>query len=378
MIKNKLELERVDYSLHQLVKEIEILNFINPTNVETERKKFIQSRGRYTPQFKYKNPSVNFASLKRKLNKIPIEVIGDDSLEFLYEQTIQSFCDRLDILNTIDTSDFLDRNLRYFGEPQKRDVDNAGFILYCPHEENVEKNEIDHQTAFDIFSNMIDDYGFEAEIIITKKIISKAMVKNQKRQVLLKNGAIFDFNTLHGTAHHEIGVHMVTTVNSNLQSLKIFNSGLPLFTKTQEGLAIMAEYLSGHLSVWRLKELALRVMSIHKMINGESFKKVFDFVYEEGRMKEKDAFYMVTRIFRGRGCTKDHLYLKGFAELLRHKNEGKSFDNLLIGKTSLAFLPLIDELIDKGIAQKPSYITKVFENEESPSDIVEFIIKGLK
>ncbi len=372
------DLKEIDENLFQLAKDIEILNFINPTNVETERQKFLKSRGKYTPQFKYKSNSTGLGSIKRSLNRIPIEKIKDDKIEHLYEQTIQSFCQRIDIILELGTNKFLDQNLRYFGEPQKRDVDNASFILYCPNEEKENGEHVGYLKAYEVFSEMVKDYGFDAEILVTKKIVSKAMVKNRKRQVLIKQGASFNSNTLFGTAHHEIGVHMVTTANSNLQRLKIFRTGLPLFTKTQEGLAIIAEYMSGYLSVDRIKELALRVMAIHKMINGDSFGKIFMYLREEGGLMENDAFYMATRIFRGGGCTKDHLYLKGFAELRRHQKAGNGLENLLIGKTSLRFLPIIEHMMSKGLIDKPLYITKVFKNATKPSDITDYIIKGLK
>lgn len=378
MLEISADLKDIDETLFQLAKDIEILNFINPTNVETERQKFLKSKGRCEPQFRYKSNSDGLVSIKRRLNRIPIEKIKDDKIEHLYEQTIQSFCQRIDIILELGTHKFLDQNLRYYGEPQKRDVDNASFILYCPDEENEDIVCVDHLKAFDVFSEMVDDYGFDAEILMTKKIVSKAMVKNRKKQVLIKEGASFNSNTLFGTAHHEIGVHMVTTVNANLQKLKIFSTGLPLFTKTQEGLAIMAEYMSGHLGVGRMKELALRVMAIHKMINGDSFRKIFTYLNEEGNLKVNDAFYMATRIFRGGGCTKDHLYLKGFAELRRHQKAGNGLDNLLIGKTSLRFLPIIEYMMYKGLVNKPSYITKVFKDATKPSDITDYIIKGLK
>ena len=44
--------------------------------------------------------------------------------------------------------------------------------------------------------------------------------------------------------HHEIGVHMLTTINATLQPLKIWRLGMPANTKTQEGLAVYGEFLS--------------------------------------------------------------------------------------------------------------------------------------
>ncbi len=95
--------------------------------------------------------------------------------------------------------------------------------------------------------------------------------------------------------HHEIGVHMVTTMNSNIQPLKIFNLGLPVNTKTQEGLAVLAEFLSGNIMMSRLRELGLRVLASDMMINGADFKKTFRFLVNEHKLDVESAFYMTTR-----------------------------------------------------------------------------------
>ena len=70
--------------------------------------------------------------------------------------------------------------------------------------------------------------------------------------------------------HHEIGVHMVTTINAVNQPLNIFKWA-STNTYTQEGI-VLTEYLSGYLSIKRLKELALRVVAVDMMINGLDFK----------------------------------------------------------------------------------------------------------
>ena len=52
--------------------------------------------------------------------------------------------------------------------------------------------------------------------------------------------------------------------------------GLPKNTLTQEGLAILSEYLSSNLDIKRLKELALRVLCIKYLVKGMDFKGAFN------------------------------------------------------------------------------------------------------
>ena len=178
-------------------------------------------------------------------------------------------------------------------------------------------------------------------------------------------------------AHHEVGIHMLTTENSIVQKLKILQLGLPLDTKTQEGLAILSEYLSGNLSVDRLKELALRVLTVRHMIKFNDFRETFNYLCEEFNLKSDKAFNLCTRIYRGGGFTKDYLYLRGFKEIYNmYKNDSSSINELLIGKTSIEYKSIISELISREILSKPKYIPisyKVPAKQDNP--ILEYLLK---
>ena len=206
------------------------------------------------------------------------------------------------------------------------------------------------------------------------------MVLNQSKKVLLKRGARFRPKELSYLVHHEIGVHMVTTMNSNAQPLKVFNLGLPVNTATQEGLAVLSEYLSGNILLKRLKELGARVIAVNLMANGADFKKTFRTLVNDYSMDVDDAFYLVTRVFRGGGFTKDFLYLRGFRDVHRFWKSGHDLSPLLIGKTSLEFYNTIVEMIDRGLLRKPTYMTRAFENPQTDKNdpIFEYIVKGIR
>ena len=155
---------------------------------------------------------------------------------------------------------------------------------------------------------------------------------------------MFSEKSLRALSEHEIGVHMLTTINSRLQPLYIFRLGMPLNTHTQEGIAILSEYLSGYMSIKRLQILALRVLTLEKLLKGLDFKQTFHFLMDTGKLDESQAFFMTARIFRGGGFTKDYLYLKGFRDLLRFYNCNNNIQSLLIGKTSIKYFNLINEL----------------------------------
>jgi uncharacterized protein (TIGR02421 family) len=206
------------------------------------------------------------------------------------------------------------------------------------------------------------------------------MVLNSKKTILIRPDAQFTKKEADALIDHEIGVHMVTTQNSSNEKLKIFNIGLPVNTMTQEGLAILSEYLSGNITLKRLKKIALRVVITDMMCNGADFIECFKYLVNQQQVSINDAYTIVTRIFRGGGFTKDYLYLVGFEKILKLWKSDVSLSPLLVGKTSLDFYNTIDEMIEREMIAKPKHITKSFEQpiDYESNGIYEYIISGLK
>ena len=371
------QLKKVDKSLYQLTKKLEVLSYVTPLNLESEQKKFLKYKGDKNPNFKYRQIIDHPFEFKRKLYSLKLEDIKDVSVARLYRDVIQSYSDKIDMLNTIGTDKFFFNSLRYFGQPNETDLRNAHFILNCPDDEK-ESEIINVERIKEIFEKEISNYGFEAKVEITKSITAEIMVLNFKRKVLLKHGSKLSLDSVKALVHHEIGVHMVTTMNAVNQPLNIFKLGFPNNTYTQEGIAVLTEYLSGHLTIRRLKELALRVVAVDLMINGLDFKSVYHEMVNSYYLSENEAFILTTRIFRGGGFTKDHLYLKGFIRILKLWEAGKSLNPLLLGKNSIQYYDLYKEMIARELATAPNYITSILNQPVKSKKEVEFVISGLR
>tara|TARA_B100001287_G_scaffold49581_1_gene38638 strand:+ start:21002 stop:22999 length:1998 start_codon:yes stop_codon:yes gene_type:complete len=367
----------VDKELYQLTKKLEVLSYVTPLNLESEQRKFLKNNGVENPNFKYRQIIDHPFEFKRKLYNLNFENVKDVSIAKMYTDVIQSYSDKIDMLNTIGTEKFFFNSLRYFGQPNETDLRNAHFILNCPDDEK-KGTMVNIEEVKSIFEKEISHYGFNAEIEITKHITAEIMVLNFKRKVLLKHNCKLSLDSVKALVHHEIGVHMVTTINAVNQPLNIFKLGFPNNTYTQEGIAVLTEYLSGHLTIRRLKELALRVVGVDLMINGLDFKSVYHEMVNSYYIKPKDAFILTTRIFRGGGFTKDHLYLKGFIKILKLWDSGKSLHPLLIGKNSIQYYDIYKEMIARELAKPPEYITSIFTNPKKSKKEVEFVISGLR
>ena len=371
----------IDASLYDALQGFELLSAINPTNVEKEKKRFFDSRCTVNPEFTYKPIEVDPFQLKRRLHRLEVEKISDVHIQRLYESVINAYSDKIDLLASLGSSKFLYSSLRYFGEPSEQDLKNAWFLQHLPEVENtIAEPTLGVPDAVELFKQSFEEYGFKGKIEVTRNIVSDAMVVNHQRKVLLKKGATFRPKELRFLVHHEIGVHMVTTMNSGLQPLKVFNLGLPVNTMTQEGLAVLSEYLSGNMTLHRLKELGQRVIATDMMVKGADFKKTYRRMVNDLGMDVNEAFYLTTRIFRGGGFTKDHLYLRGLREMYRFWQEGNDLRPLLIGKTSLDSYGTILEMLERGILVAPKWITKAFDKPETHlnNPIYDYIIRGIR
>ncbi len=372
------ELLTLDKQLFGLVKNFEILSYINPVNLEYEKRKFFRSRFTKNPEFRYRQLAIDPFEFKRKLYQLPIEKIRDINIQMLYKDVVNAYADKVDLIAAIGSQRFLYSSLRYFGEPSERDISNAVFLLHCPDLKLNHERKFTVQEAKAWFENAVKEYGFQCKVDIASNIASKVLVLNSKRTIKLRKGTVFPEIGLNALLHHEIGVHMVTTMNALHQPLNLLRMGLPVNTLTQEGLAILSEYLSDNLTVFRLKELALRVLTIKNMLNGYDFKHAFEYLVDGGLLNEEAAFYMAARIFRGGGFTKDYLYLKGFRYILNFYADGNSLENMLVGKTSLAHLPVIDELIERRILLPPKYKTKAFEHPVTRNLTMKYLVNAIR
>lgn len=374
--------QRIDKQLFRLMKDFELLSPVNPINMESERKKFFESKFTTNPNFKYRPIKINPYELKKQLHLIDTSKIEDITIRNLYESVITACIDKINLLATLGTQKFFYNSLRYFGRPDSNDIRNANYLLLLPDikEETRKIQLFGVDKAIEHFNGTFEKYGFKGKIKVENRGVAAIMVLNSTKTVVLKEGSRFSRNELMYLAEHEIGVHMLTTMNAANNKLKVFRVGLPVNTRTGEGMAVLAEYLSGNLTMNRLRILALRVMAVDIMCNGADFKSCFSTLVNQYNTDKDAAFKIVTRVYRGGGFTKDYLYLNGFSELFRFWKEGNDITPLLVGKTSIGFYNTIVEMIDRGIVEKPRFITESFENPkiEENNILYNYILSGLK
>ncbi len=370
----------IDDNLNRLVKNIELLNYINPLNINVEKKKFFSSKYNYEPNFHYPKIKFDGYKLHRLLFSNRLERIEDNDIRQLYEDIIYEYSGLIECIETIGHGrKFYFNSLKSFGTPTEKDIENAKFILRFDDTDTEDLLPIhDVHFAKNYFEEFSKRYDFQYNIKISNNLSAAAMVLNNTQTLVLRKNHKYSNNQLKVLSNHEIGVHMVTTFNGLSQPLKVFSNGFPNNVETQEGLAVYSEYMSGSLTMYRLRELAFRVIAVDSLSKGYSFTDTFDLLHAQHKLDRDKAFSITQRVHRGGGFTKDHLYLRGLRNVYKYAKSQKDLRPLLMGKTCMSYLPTIEKLIDLGLAILPKYYTDAYLHNDNTNPNLDFILSGLK
>ncbi|MDX1362968.1 MAG: flavohemoglobin expression-modulating QEGLA motif protein [Arenibacter latericius] len=371
----------IDANLDRLVKKIELLTYLNPQNIEKEKQRFFASKYTDAPVFKYKKLQFDPYALHQQLFSQKVERIQDKQIRKFYQEVIYYYANMIQCIETIGQGKrFYYNSLRVYGTPTDRDVQNARFILHFKDEDTTEDmvKKYSPEDAKQYFEKYVEQYNFPLNVSYSTSIAADAMVSNNTQSLLIKKNASFSRNQILTLAHHEIGVHLVTTYNGLAQPLKVFSNGFPKNVETQEGLAVFSEYMGGALSLKRLKELAYRVIASDSLIKGFSFSDTFDMLHGQYKLERNHAFTITMRVHRGGGFTKDRLYLSGLRKIYQRYKNGLSMDSLLTGKVSLEHEDTIVRWTDLGLSHPSTHFNVAFKENKNTNKKLDFILDNLK
>ncbi|SCY05733.1 conserved hypothetical protein [Nonlabens sp. Hel1_33_55] len=378
------EVLEIDENIHRLVGNLELLAFINPLNIAQERKRFFKEKFKYNPQFKYRKVRFDTYKLHRLFFSQRLKDIDDKVIRDLYKDVVYTYSGMVQCIETISQPDnrFYFNSLRFYGTPTDKMVENAKFILHHKEDDNSTfakaDSELSTEQAIAFFEDYKKEYEFDFAIKTSNAMSAAAMVSNNDRALILKKNHLFSQHQLNVLAHHEIGVHLVTTFNAIEQQLKIFGNGFPNNVETQEGLAVFAEYMSGNLNVTRLRELAYRVIATDSLIKGNDFTETFNLIHNQYGLDREKAFNITLRVHRGGGFTKDALYLSGLQKIYNRYQSGEDMESLLMGKCSLEYLSSVKRLEEVGLAKPITHICKSYNSNNNKDQRVEWILQNLK
>jgi uncharacterized protein (TIGR02421 family) len=358
----------VDQQLSEVSEAFDFILQVTPTNTDDAWKQFCEHDFKIEPVLQYRSLPYDPTLLKRKLFNIEVEAVEDPTLHLLFDRKRDELDQQLSALRQLDTPSFVLSSLQLYGKPDVSLVELAESIV-LQHPNPTTNDHKGGCASLDDVVRMsreeIDGYHqvlseFNGLVEISDEIASGFLVSQGR--LLISRSLRISNRRIASLLHHEIGTHLLTYFNGRCQPLRQLYAGLDGYEGLQEGLAVMAEYLTGGLTANRLRTLAGRVLVADLMLQGASFVKAFERLRDPYRFTAQRAFLMTLRVFRGGGLTKDIIYLRGFRDLLEYLGSGHELEPLYVGKIGLHHLPSIQEMRRRGIIHAPGVLPRFWND----------------
>lgn len=363
----------VDRQLAEISSQFKFLLQVTPINLERCWHEFQASEFQQAPRFQYRPLGTDPLPLKRRLLNIKTEEIEDPILAHLFQQTQDELDRQITMLADVGTSRFLPGSLQVFGGVSVSLLELAQQLLQQVSK-RIEEGA-DQVTASDFAEQAtreIEYYRTQAPTFSAQAIIREDMYSgllSTGGNLLIGRETKLAARRVEALLQHEVGTHLVTYYNGQSQPMRLLKVGLAGYDGLQEGLAVLSEYLVGGLSPGRLRTLAARVLATHLMIRGSTFTETFRELTENHAFESRTAFTIIARVYRGGGLTKDAIYLRGLVEIIDFIRRGGDLNLLLVGKLAADHIPIIRELLSRGILRQPPLRPRYLDDERAAESL---------
>lgn len=359
----------IDRQLADISENFDLLLHVTPINAGAAWTEFETSNFDKIPTFHYRPREVDPALLKRSLYLVPVEQAEDPTLIDLFTSKRDELDRQLTLLYDRGTGRFIHGSIQIFGDIDDQLLDTAEQLISITQSgaaggtgQVLGPEALASRARKEIEFYRNSDPTFAATVEVRDDITG---ILVSHGNFLIGSDAGASDNRLRATLNHEIGTHALTYHNGRRQPLRLLYAGLAGYEELQEGLAVLAEYLSGGLTLSRLRLLAGRVIAVHSISRGADFVETFRRLHRDHDFEPFTAYTMTMRVFRGGGYTKDMIYLRGFLRLLEHLAAGAAIDLLFHGKIAMEHLHLLEELQWRRVL-RPNILLPRYLTDEEP------------
>jgi uncharacterized protein (TIGR02421 family) len=371
----------VDRKLAEIGAGLDPLFHITPINTQTAFRDFVASDYEESPSFRYRLLPFDPDILKRKLYELPIEDVTDPTVAALLREKRVELDRMITLLDDRDSPRFLPGCLQLYPPVDEDLMAEADVILDQVPAEDAASGSVSPAEFAARATAEIDLYRAEVPEIDSAVFLRADMpgIMVSRGQLHLSTAARIGRDRVEALIHHEVGTHIVTYQNGLIQPLLLLSAGLPGYEQTQEGLAMVAEYVSGGLGANRLRTIAARVVAVDMMTRGAEFVEIFRRMHVDIQLPPPAAWSVTMRVTRGGGSSKDAIYLRGLIALLEYlRSEDESaIEPLLVGKIALEHVPLIEELLWRRVL-KPPRLRPRWLDVRGAQERLSFVREGLR
>ena len=360
---------RADKAIDDVAQSFDFLLAVTPINARAAWNEFKESGFERTPTLLYRPLTMAVDQQKKRLFSVALDHFEDPVLTTLYREKQQELDLQLSLLAARETPRFVELSRALYGPVEQALLKAANAILDGTKSEKGKGPGEDADVVFleRRAKAMIKDYAgaspqFDASVEVRDDLPGGMMVSGGR--LLIARSTVMAKGRVEALLSHEVGVHLLTYFNGSAQGLRLFRSGLAGYEGVQEGLAVLAEYLVGGMTLGRLRLIAARVVGCAAMLEGASFPECYRRIREFG-LAESSAFNLTLRVYRGGGLAKDAVYLRGLLEVLAHLRAGGDLGPFWMGKIAASHFGIMQELGTRGLLKPPQLIPAFLSHPEA-------------
>jgi uncharacterized protein (TIGR02421 family) len=345
---------------------------------------FAASGGRELPRPTYQLPPGVEAAGER-FRVLRTALAGGGAIETFLRETCDAFSTASRLLLAVGTKDFYYHSVELYGRPASLTADRrttnldlaqhfaavVDGVVGGSHVGIPSPADAPTLAAEEVvpilarrFARFFPGVGIGVEVVDGLAAKASAGVDG----VRLQRGARFSQRDLLQLEYHEGQVHVATALNGRAQPIVAFTGHpSPRTTATQEGLAVLTEFLTQSTSLERLKRLSDRTLAIKMAEDGADFRELHRFFLGRGH-DEAAAYDCARRVCRGglvtggAPFTKDVCYLDGllrvtnFLRVALVKGHLQHVRLFFSGKIDVQDVPLFGRLLREGVVAEPKYV----------------------
>lgn len=385
-----LEISQRIISAQKPIRILDAIKWDESVSVEFRRRKF-KSFPKLGAEFYAKHPLpfdaekkiAEFASIREDIKrKIAPHVVAD-----ILERNCAQYEDVVRMLMARGTQDFYKFSKKLFGSAHDPFADRQttvsqlgvmmGEIFSSLAKSDLGvcyiKNVSDEAMVQELNQRLGRYFGANAVIVkLDDGILSDAAAGSD--YIKIRRGAMFSSRDIDIFEVHEGWVHVGTTMNGHAQPYcRWLAKGPPCTTAIQEGLAFLMEVFSFVCLPERGQRINNRLIACDMAESGANFLEVMEYFKSQG-IGEEEAFKNTQRVFRGgvldggAPFTKDISYCKGFVMTYNYLRglvrigKPELIPFLFSGKVALEDVPILYEISEQGLLDRPKYLPRQFSD----------------
>ncbi len=369
-------IEKVSSLLFQASKSVRILTEVSwPNSVKTD---FFANNEAKIPQVAYPafNPTESLQLIEQAKG-----LLGNNAIDDWMSGKLRTLEKSVELLCARGTPQFYHLSAELYGTPKSTLIDEGVSPLDLATQFSEIMDSLSHidmgsppeacilaETVASEMKRAMDKiFGQKAPPVSVVEDLSANALAGPQR-VRIRKGACFTDKDVGQLIHHEAFVHVATSLNGLEQpTLKLLAINSPASTKTQEGLAVFAELISGSIDIDRMRRLADRVIAIQMSIDGADFMEVYRY-FKQQTGNPDQSFENARRVFRGgvisggAPFTKDVVYLDGlirvhdFLKSLVSNGRADCLRLLFCGKLDIEDIPMLGWMVSCGICKPATFL----------------------